>query len=550
MKKNIVGIILVIILSVWAVKPLFAPGFFPMHDDTQVGRVIAMGRALRLGQFPVRWVLDLGYGYGYPIYNFYGPLPYYFGGALYALGISGLSATKIMFIVGIIGAGISLFVVSKRFLGMAGGLVAAAFYLYAPYHAVQIYVRGAVGEFWFLMFLPLIIIGSVNTNILIIGLGLAGAILSHTILGYVTTILYFLGVLLWIIISNLRKKVQIKHIQSLSLALLLGLGLTAFFWLPAIAEMRFTNVAGQVSATSNYRDHFVCLSQLWNSLWGYGGSAKGCIDGLSFKLGKLHVVLSFVAIALLLIFRRRQNKRMVSLIVLSILVLAASIFFTLPISNFVWNMMPNFAYIQYPWRFLTYTIAVLSLLVGSLLVYLRNRVVRWVLAGVLICAVIVLQQKVFVPQYIYNKSDEVFESDTYLRYDVSKISDEYLPMDVIRPKNVTETPHDTIHGPDTSRAKIETDTDTALRFSIIDDAKQTIEVLRAYFPGWRYRVNGKYIQPKVNNGIPSLPIPEGYSVVEIDFTDTPVRTVGNIVSLITAAVLITIYGRKTQKTIA
>jgi hypothetical protein len=73
MRKHIITLIFILILLFWSVKPLFSSGYFTMHDDAQVGRVVAMGQALRDGQFPVRWVNYLGYGYGYPIFNFYGP---------------------------------------------------------------------------------------------------------------------------------------------------------------------------------------------------------------------------------------------------------------------------------------------------------------------------------------------------------------------------------------------------------------------------------------------------------------------------------------------
>ena len=122
MKKTVLYIVAVIILSVPLVWSLFSDGYFPMHDDTQVARVVTMGKALRSGQFPVRWVSDLGYGYGYPIFNFYGPLPYYVGGALYALGFSGLLATKIMMLLGMILAGITMFMVVSRISGRKAGL--------------------------------------------------------------------------------------------------------------------------------------------------------------------------------------------------------------------------------------------------------------------------------------------------------------------------------------------------------------------------------------------------------------------------------------------
>src|SRR3989344_7432143 len=102
-------LVLYLLLSVFSILPLFSPGFFPMHDDTQVARVFEMAKSLSHGMFPVRWVEDLGYGFGYPIFNFYSVLPYYVGGILTNIGIEALSATKIVFILALIGAGVSMF---------------------------------------------------------------------------------------------------------------------------------------------------------------------------------------------------------------------------------------------------------------------------------------------------------------------------------------------------------------------------------------------------------------------------------------------------------
>src|SRR4030065_1747578 len=98
MLKRILSLLIVLGISYWAIKPLFNPGYFPMHDDTQVARVFAMGKALKSGMFPVRWVSDLGYGYGYPIFNFYNPFPYYLGGLLNLLIANPLVSTKVIMI--------------------------------------------------------------------------------------------------------------------------------------------------------------------------------------------------------------------------------------------------------------------------------------------------------------------------------------------------------------------------------------------------------------------------------------------------------------------
>src|SRR3989338_6324726 len=110
--KSNYGLFLVLILSFWAIKPLLIPGFFPMHDDTQVARVFEMGKMLGSGVFPVRWVPDLGYGYGYPIFNFYAPLAYYIGGAFILLGFDALLATKLMMILGILLASVFMYLLA------------------------------------------------------------------------------------------------------------------------------------------------------------------------------------------------------------------------------------------------------------------------------------------------------------------------------------------------------------------------------------------------------------------------------------------------------
>src|SRR3990172_12552232 len=105
--KKLFPFIVILIFSFFTYKPLLNPGFFPIHDDTQVARVYEMTQSLKDGMFPVRWVEDLGYGYGYPIFNFYDPLPYYLGAGFMFLGFDALVATKLVMTLGMILSGVS-----------------------------------------------------------------------------------------------------------------------------------------------------------------------------------------------------------------------------------------------------------------------------------------------------------------------------------------------------------------------------------------------------------------------------------------------------------
>lgn len=527
--KKIAGLILVLLLSVLTVRPLLSAGYFPMHDDTQVARVVVMGRALRFGQFPVRWVSDLGYGYGYPLYNFYGPLPYYVGGTLYALGLSGLAATKIMMGFGLILAAVTMYVVVADMAGVLAGVIAGTLYVYAPYHAVQAYVRGAVGEYWALIFLPLIFWGFTKKKLLPGAVGIAGLVLSHTVLG-------FAGMLFTVLAVPFTGKKSVWM-------LLLGLGLSSFFWLPALAEMKYTGVASVIGASADFRNHFVCLGQLWNSQWGFGGSATGCLDGLSFKIGKVHLLTALAAFLGYVYLYLKYRKGNV-LVVAGSAIAAVSVFFMLSVSQPVWNILPLFAYVQYPWRFLAFAVFGISLSASQIIAPFKNKVIRIALCVVCVAGVLIIEAKRFVPQYTYNRPAAAFESQQELRFRVSKISDEYLPPAVPRPEQPADVVRDTIPPSGAYSVAVQELSDTYGKFAFNALHSTTVTINRAYFPGWHYMVNTTDVIPVIKNGLPVVVIPKNESVVQSWFTNTPVRTAANIISLLSLCIGITLYDKR------
>lgn len=431
--KKYWGLLLIIVLSLGAIVPLHYPGFFPMHDDTQVSRVFEMAKALGNGQFPVRWVPDLGYGMGYPLFNFYSPLPYYVGAIFNLIGYDALVSTKIMFGIGILLAGIFMYFLTREFWGEWGGRLSAVFFTYAPYHAVQIYVRGSVGEFWALSFIPLLglglykIIKNEKWGIIIGSLGYAGIILSHNLTAMITTLFLvpFYGV---IFIRDLRKR-SLLTTYYLLLAAILGVGLCAFYWLPALLEMGYTNVSGQIGGAADFKNHFVCLSQLWNSSWGFGGSAPGCVaDGLSFKIGKIHLLVGFLGVLGFFFFKKDNKLR--TLILLSVFYFLLATFLTLEISKPVWEALPFMAYIQYPWRFLSLIIFFVSFLSGGLFLAVKNNSVAHRIFYLLFIILIWYNAKYFQPQTFLDVTTDYYTNETALKGRISKISDEYLPRRV------------------------------------------------------------------------------------------------------------------------
>ncbi len=552
MKRQIVAYVLVLLAAVLSVRMLFQPGFYPMHDDTQIARVVTMGHALLRGQFPVRWVSDLGYGYGYPIYNFYGPLPYYIGGGLYALGMSGIAAAKGMIFISSLLSAVFMFTLLRRLVGNSGAIVGTVFFLFAPYRAVNIFVRGAVGEAWAISFFPLLLLGLVLTYVkkrrfdssVIGGLGLAGIIVSHTLLGYVTVLLSSVGLGIVWVYEVVTKRFDLSRMIRQAGVLLCGLLLSAFFWLPAFAEKRFTNVDSQVSLTADYHTHFVCPEQLWYSPWGFGGSVAGCTDGMSFSLGKITLFTALWGILLTLLFWRKVPKRIQTLAIVGIGIAGISVFLTTSWSLIFWENLPNFAYLQYPWRFLGLTGFGLSLVAGLAVLRIKTPF-RWILGGVLVTAIIFRNGTLFTPQFPIPQISSFYESPADIRYRVSKISDEYLPPGIVKPRTPAEVVRETVPGNSSLSVGTEIDTETYVKAILLTKTVQDIRINRAYFPGWEYRVNGTIVTPKIENGLPVLTIPGEDSTMQMFFRDTPIRRLSNVVTLGAIIILLFYYGRKT-----
>lgn len=432
-----------LILAFFSVAAFFTNGFFIVHDSVQPARIFEMAKGLLDGNFPVRWAPDLGFGLGYPLFNFYSVLPYYIGGLVTLLGFDIITATKFVFVLGILGSGISMYFFAKAFFGRTAALCASIIYLYFPYHAVNIYVRGDLAELCAYAILPLIFLSLFKIHIsekftklyVILGsVSLACLIITHNLSFFM--LLPFMGifVVLSTVFSENKKTLLISYVTIFVMAFLLS----AFYSVPAALEAKYTNVTTQVGGGADWRDHFVCLPQLWDSPWGFGGSAKGCADGLSFRLGKSNILLILVSVIMFIFsFKKLKEKRF--LIGISFAFLLLSVFMTLEYSAFLWSI-PFMDFLQYPWRFLNFTGLFTGILGGALAFMLieKYKNSEIYVVTVIIALTLFLNAKLFVPQKIINLEPSDYTNMYYLNWTASKISDEYLPKGFNEPASVSQ----------------------------------------------------------------------------------------------------------------
>lgn len=556
-------ILLLLALSSLIVWPVFQIGYFSHHDDLQVMRIYEMRRCFEDLQIPCRWVPDMGFGNGFPLFNYYGVLPYYIGAFLsYFLGY--LGAAKALFLIPLVVGGLSMYFLGREIFGKVGGLVTAVLFMFAPYRALDSYVRGAIAESFGIALAPLMFAFSLRLirkksipNFIGFSLSIGVFLLCHNIMT-----LYFIPLLLvWIVFWLIVERA--KNVLNVFTGLVLGFGLSAFFLLPAFVEKSLVQTEKLISLGLDFRAHYVGFGQLFfDNSWGYGASEYGPRDTISFQIGWPHWIvagLTLVITALVFIFRdklkylkifklddlRDVNKRGILVLLLSIVFLSTA-FLMHNKSTFLWENISLIQYSQFPWRLLSLTIFSVSL-IGGFLVFIFKDKYGLMVVGLIIILTVILNWNFFKPQHFYNNLTEQEKTSGILwRIQQQAGILDYLPKTAEEPKDVAPKTPEVISG----KAEVTTLNNRSNRWEFKAKVfeKANIEVPVFDFPNWKVFVNSKDFEHSHKNrlGRIRVDLPPGEYIVVGKLTDTPIRIFSNVLTVITALVLIgvVIYGKK------
>ncbi|MBU3935556.1 hypothetical protein KJ909_02685, partial [Patescibacteria group bacterium] len=333
--KNKKYLLLVLLVSLLTCARLFRPGYFSMQDDIHVLRLQQFDQCLKDGQIPCRYTASGGLGYGCPLYNYYSPLPYFVAEIFHLVGFSLINSLKILFILGHLLTGISMFLFASLYWGNLGGLLSSALFLFAPYRAIDGYVRGALAEFLGISLLPLIFYYLTQKKTKTCIIAISALLLTHNLTSLVTLPL----IAIYVFLTN---KYKIKSLFFLVVPFFLS----AFFLLPAIFEKNLVTLPTMTQGYFDYRAHFTTLKQLFlDRSWGFGASLWGPVDDMSFQVG-----LPLWPLALLSLFFIYKQKKAKNKIILGLFSVTAifALFLTHNKSTFIWTHLPFMAYFQFP----------------------------------------------------------------------------------------------------------------------------------------------------------------------------------------------------------
>ena len=368
-RKKIFWVILITLLTIPTFSSIIRAGFFPMQDDLQAFRIYEMNKCIQDFQIPCRWVPDAGYQYGYPQFNYYPPSVYYVGEALHLVGFQYIDSVKILFAAGFVLSALAMFLLVSDLLGNLSGFVSALTYAYVPYKAVEVYVRGDMSELWSMVFYPLVfwaVYKIIKTSkwkyAALLGISLALLLMTHLLMSMIFSLSAAVWTVYWLI---KEKKFNIKEISRVAGGVILGFGFAAFYVLPVIFERQYAHTETLTEGYFGYQQHFVNIFRLFfYTDWGYGSSGFPN-EKLNLSTGIVQWIFGAITVGIagfcVLLKKKKDNLYLV--LILGILEIF-TLFMIHVKSSFIWSAIPILSWLQFPWRFLTVSVFLLSLLVG------------------------------------------------------------------------------------------------------------------------------------------------------------------------------------------
>ena len=215
----------------------------PRTDDglLQMYRSVALDHSLRVDHplWP-RYSSGLVYGYGAPLFNYFPPLSYFPASWLHGVGFSFVGSWLLSMVIYTLLAALGMFLLARLWTRSdLGGWMAALAYVNAPFFLFDSLTRGSSSELAALAALPFVMLGFTRLakhgrrrDLVLAVATFALLIPLHTLITLHGTALLALYCLFLVWHGGERRAVFIR----LSLAGLLGLVITAFYWLPALLE--------------------------------------------------------------------------------------------------------------------------------------------------------------------------------------------------------------------------------------------------------------------------------------------------------------------------
>jgi hypothetical protein len=586
------GLLLAVALAFIAALPFLTRPGLPRGTDAElhVFRAAELGYSLQAGIPYPRWAPDFYYGYGYPIFNYYAPLTYYLANFFQLWpGIDIVAGVKLVFVLGLVCAAAGTYLFVRDWIGPRPGLLAAGLYVFSPYvFFVDPHMRGVLAESFSLGLFPLalwalrrLLVDGRARWLALAAILQAALITSHNLMGVVLTVL-LLAYLAWELGGRLIQRRRAGSRGPLLgrrrvwgralLAVALGVGLSAIFWLPVALERGDVQLNVTGPGHFDFHNHFLKVRELLtpSPVLDLGAAAPH----FAFNLGLPQWPLALLALPAL-IWGAPDKRPLIGFFALCAIVLVVLM---LPLSTPIWEVVPGMFILQFPWRLLGPAGVMLSIAAAAgygVLVQSLSRELagvwqeRWraVAPGLGVLLTLVLALPAMFPP-LWKADFGPTDPAAIIEFELTGVAvgttstGDYVPTTVEilpHPEPAYLTTYTAAGGVDkVNRATLPTGTlvetvsrgPTHDRFHVESSKPFILRLFTFYFPGWRATIDGQEAPIELGRpeGFITVQVPAGEHTIEVRLgaLATPARAAGTLLSLfsLSALCLVGWWGRR------
>jgi hypothetical protein len=469
------------------------------------------------GVFYPRWAALAQFGYGEPRFIFYPPASWSLGAALSAIFPWVLVSSVYIWVV-LVAAGISMFLLARRWLEPRDAAFAAAVYAVNPYHLVIVYWRSAFAELLASVLLPLLLLLLLRSNenrrtTVSLSFLLAGAWLTNV---PAAVMIHYSLALLAVVIAFQRRSGRI--LLQAGIAVVLGAALAAFYLVPVAHEQKWVDIAQAVSYGVRPVDSFLF-------------TRTGDKDHNAFNFFVSSEATAEILLTLWLAWcaRRWRASKREEWWTLAIWAAVCSVLM-LRFTNLVWSALPKLQFMQFPWRLLLCMGVPFSL-------FLVMGIKRWSARVAVYAAmlVVIAAAGYHFQQPWWDEAADLHEMQDNMEAGTGyEGTEEYAPLGATPAKLDKDARRVTVEGPSRAAIRVTEWNAEHRRFTAELSAPDELVVKLLNYPAWRVEVNGHGVHAGTREitGQMLVPVDAGKNDVTIDLRRTADRKIGAGISIL------------------
>lgn len=552
------------IVAVW----LTVAGGLPFgHDSVRhLYRLVEREYLARDGYFFTRWSPFFGYGFGYPLYNYYQPLFDYLALPFVLIDISPLVAMRIVLGFAIVAGAIGAYCWIAAVFDRPAGIVGATAYVFSPYFLYTLLNRAGFPEILSLAIMPWslwVIYHYIHNQRLRYGAFLAVLIAALMLAHLYSAYIFIASVSIYVLGLALLPRFAQKRVVTLFNSIwpfAAGAGLAAFFWLPAVLETSLIQIERilEISDPST-GDGLLAFWQVFSGpIWpGANNFAATVSPRLSWFAAVLAVSGAFVGWVAI-----QSTVPKVHILIGVVIVLSCVLMLT-PLSIWVWQGLPMLRLGAFPFRFLGVASLWLSLLAGigcSTIVSLFDQsTVSGRMLRISVICLICLGLSLYTSRWsyvAYHPKDTLTDLPTALKIENESQEMGLMPRSELTPHTVKELPPmetwSKLEAPKLMEESLPDDIEIVsaeydlFRYELTFNSTQPFQAEFAtfYFPSWKATLNDQpvAIEATVPYGFMSVPIRQGNQQLSIYLDSTFIQKYASYLSLLSLVILISVFG--------